>query len=629
MSEHVFLCGLSSGQRAEYQDGTALSLEPKAGNLKLKLDRMRKRLAGAEPQRLTDFVEIASYVFAADRNTSRGPLWDPGFGGEWRRSFLLVIAVRDLAFWRQPDVKETLHETLGFLSEDWWGFEFVENLDPVQLQDYLGLKEHEVDASGGTSIVLFSGGLDSLAGAVQELVHGNRHVVLVSHRNLPKVGDRQAKLAEGLGAAHKSRVTHVWVDNSLTSKLQDREVTQRTRSFFFTAMATVAAHIEKSDRIRFYENGVMSVNLPLATQAVGAKSSRSTHPRSLQLLNGVVKLVAEHSIDIDNPFIWKTKAEIISELAATSHAPLITISTSCTNSRIANRTYTHHCGACVQCLQRRISTLGGGAAELDEAECYEADFLTGPRKDGLDRVMAVESINLALDCADISDQHFVGRFAEPLSRVLQSHTSTERDAVSKKLIGLYRRHGLTVRTILDEAARLSDVLDRKLPPSSLLALVLASRLSDVNTASFETPQKLPEPLSELEIAAAPSNYIFIAIDHARHRILISNRSELHGRAIYPIMKLLIETAQKDRLEGLLPRNYRSFQAKEIANKLANPDAGAVTAAIKRARGDFAEADMALDGTQSDPNAIIESVPRKGYRLNPNVRVLKPEEYESR
>ena len=629
MSEHVFFCGLSEEQRSEYSAGKILSLETKAGNLKLKLDRMRKRLVGAEPERLTDFVEIASYVFAADRNTSRGPLWDPGFGGEWRRDFLLVVAVRDLAFWQQQDVKETLQETLGFLSEDWWRFEFVENCHPVQLQQYLGLKEDEADVSGGTSVVLFSGGLDSLAGAIHELNHSNRHVVLVSHRNLPKVGQRQANLAERLGAAYTGRVSHVWVDNSLTSKLQDREETQRTRSFFFTAMAAVAAHIEKSDRIRFYENGVMSVNLPLATQAVGAKSSRSTHPRSLQLLERLLNLIAKQPIDIDNPFVWKTKSEVIGELAGTPHASMITITTSCTNSRIANRTYRHHCGVCVQCLQRRISTLGGGAGDLDEEDCYEVDFLIGPRDDGLDRVMAVESVNLALDCADISEQHFIGRFSEALSRVLQSYPSSKRDDTAKKLIGLYRRHGVIVRAILDEA-KVTDVLDRTLPPSSLLALVLASRLSGVSQSVFETPpKKLPEPLPGSEAKAAPVDDRLIAIDKARHSILISDRPELRGHAIYPIMKLLIEAAEKDRADGLLPRNHRSFQAKLVANQLANQAAGSVTAAIKRAREDFSEADIALDGAVSDPNAIIETVQRKGYRLNPNVRVVTPEEFKSR
>lgn len=87
------------------------------------------------------------------------------------------------------------------------------------------MKPEEVHDEGGTSIVLFSGGLDSLAGALHELNDSNRHVVLVSHRNLPTMGRRQGLLAERLARDFPKRVTHVWVDNSLTSKLESDDET--------------------------------------------------------------------------------------------------------------------------------------------------------------------------------------------------------------------------------------------------------------------------------------------------------------------------------------------------------------------------------------------------------------------
>ena len=245
----------------------------------------------------------------------------------------------------------------------------------------------------------------------------------------------------------------------------------------------------------FYENGVTSVNLPIATQVVGACSSRSTHPRSLQLLSHVVQLMSSHQIDIDNPFIWKTKAEVIGELAATQHAQLITRSLSCTRSRTADKTSKPHCGACVQCLHRRISILAGGAGEIEEREGYQTDFLTGPQ-DGPDRVMVIESINLALDCANMSEQDFVRRFADPLSRVLSAYPTTDRNSIALKVADLHWRHGEAVRAILIDAIRpqVPGVLDQALPSSSLLALVLASRLSfSSNPKAGLPPPRLPEP----------------------------------------------------------------------------------------------------------------------------------------
>jgi 7-cyano-7-deazaguanine synthase in queuosine biosynthesis len=406
MREHLFLCGLDETQRGRFSEGQILSLAEAGGNLKLKLDHMRRKLARNEPERLTDFLEVASYIFAADRTTSRGNAILKNMGEEWRRALHLVIGVREPAFWNRQDVRHTLSEALAFLSEDTWRLEFEQNRHPRSLQGYLNFKLLDADAAGGTSIVLFSGGLDSLAGAVHELRTTNRHVVLVSHRNLPIVGARQKELAAKLAKDFPKRVTHVFVDNSLTPQLDDREETQRTRSFFYTAIATVAAHIEKSDRIRFNENGVTSINLPIETQVVGARASRTTHPRSLQLLQSVVEHVAAHSIEIDNPFIWKTKTEVVAELVSSDQGALIGRSLSCSNSRTVSKIYQPHCGKCIQCVHRRLSTLGGGAADLDEVEGYETDVLTDPREDGPHRVMAFCTVRLALDSLKLTDESY-------------------------------------------------------------------------------------------------------------------------------------------------------------------------------------------------------------------------------
>lgn len=625
MAEHVFLCGLSKEQRAEVPVGTILSFEKGIGNLNLKLDRMRKRLVGAEPERLTDFIEIASYVFAADRTTSRGDLTDRGFGEQWRRSFRLIIAVRDPLFWQRPDVNGALGDALGFLSEDWWKFEFVENYEPIPLQQYLGLKLQEDYSEGGTSIVLFSGGLDSLAGAVHELRTTNRHVVLVSHRNLSTIGERQKMLAARLAEGFPQRVTHAWVDNSLTVKLPPGEETQRSRTFFFTAMAAVAAHIETSDRIRFYENGVMSVNLPFATQLVGARSSRSTHPRSLQLLKRLVDLVSMHQIDIDNPFIWKTKVDVVRELASTDQARLIEGTISCSRSQFAIKWFQPHCGTCVQCLQRQISTLAAGAEAFDEAEGYDTDFLEGPREDGDARVMAVETIKLALDCFSVSDRDFLGRFSEPLAWLLRAYPSGEGDDVAKRVIELYRRHGEAVRSIFvkaigDQAAR---VVDQALPQSSLLSLVLKERLVVPVLGPTTAPAavRLSEPKPDRMIEG---DTIFVAVDEQRQAIRISDRPELRGQSIFQLIKFLIEVSLAERAKPGLPQAYRSVRARTITDKLSLANDEAVRAAISRARVSLEEAATVL-GVPSDQNEVIEST-KYGYRLNPKVQVVTIEEF---
>ena len=120
MLRHVYLCGLSEAQRSGYAQGNELSLAERVGNLTLRLDALRRRLVGVEPKQLTDLIEIASYVFAADRTTRRGTEILKNCGEDWRRNFLMVIAVRKPAFWIRADVKSALTEALGFASEDNW-----------------------------------------------------------------------------------------------------------------------------------------------------------------------------------------------------------------------------------------------------------------------------------------------------------------------------------------------------------------------------------------------------------------------------------------------------------------------------------------------------------------------------
>jgi 7-cyano-7-deazaguanine synthase in queuosine biosynthesis len=623
VAEHVFLCGLSDEQRRGHPPGTVLSLGEQAGNLVLKLQQLRHTVR-EHPPKVRDFVEVASYVFAADRMVSRGRLTDPEVGARWRRQMRLVIAVCDLNFWCRVDVLEALRAALGFLTEDDWSFEFVENLHPVDPQLYLHFGKKAADSPGNTTVALFSGGLDSLAGAVHELTTTRRHVVLVSHRNIRGIGRRQKELASALAASYPERVTHVWLDNHIRGSKRRLEETQRTRSFFFAAMACVAAHVEGADRICFYENGVMSVNLPIAGQVVGARASRSTHPYSLFLLNHLIELVATPPLRIENPFEWRTKSEVVAQLAGSAQAGLIVTSVSCTRARVAGRRSKPHCGTCIQCLERRISTLAGGAAEYDEGESYIADFLVAKRSDGADRTMALGTVTRALDCEKMDSITFIGRFADEASWVLQGYPTEARDAVLEELVDLHRRHGTAVRGVLAEAvaARASEVLQRELPASSLLALVLASRLGVTSAADAEfAPVRLPDPKPD-----GGDGPTYLAVDAKRKRIRISDRAELEGPAILGIVQLIAQSALDDAGKGIAADRRTALPAKTITDRGVFPSDEAVRAAISRARETLADEEKLLYGTTADPNAIIERT-TQGYRINPAVVVVTIEEFE--
>jgi Phage integrase family len=97
----------------------------------------------------------------------------------------------------------------------------------------------------------------------------------------------------------------------MTKELLDAEFTQRTRTFLFSAIGCVVAEMMGCARIRFFENGIMSFNLPIAPQIVGSRATRSTHPRALRQMTDFANHILGHPFEVANPFLWRTKAELV------------------------------------------------------------------------------------------------------------------------------------------------------------------------------------------------------------------------------------------------------------------------------------------------------------------------------
>jgi hypothetical protein len=207
-------------------------------------------------------------------------------GRDWRRRFRFVIPIRDPALWSRPEVVEALADALNFMSEDEFHFEFVLHDAPAPIEQYFDLGPALGHQFASDEVLLFSGGMDSLCGTLVELQRQPRkRLLLVTHQSSSKMAAHQKLLAEALRNRFPGRLLHVPVRAGITDATP-REFTQRTRSFLFAAIA--AAVRAGQHRVLFYENGVISFNLPIAGQVVGARASRTTHPRTLRLVEGVV-----------------------------------------------------------------------------------------------------------------------------------------------------------------------------------------------------------------------------------------------------------------------------------------------------------------------------------------------------
>ena len=163
-------------------------------------EKVETRLGGEIPPRLLDLLEIACGIYAADQQVRRGGDTRRRWGEDCRRAFRFNIAVRDLGFWQRPDVNDALVETVHFLTEDDASFAFVQSSSPASAQAYFPFDPEGRGAFTADDIILFSGGLDSLAGTVETLATTDRNVVLVTHTAAPKVRTFQKALAEKVAA---------------------------------------------------------------------------------------------------------------------------------------------------------------------------------------------------------------------------------------------------------------------------------------------------------------------------------------------------------------------------------------------------------------------------------------------
>jgi predicted MPP superfamily phosphohydrolase len=473
----LFLCsGVSLPANDPHRAGRhAVELATQGGdaNVHIRLMDLARVFDRHLSPRLEDALEIAAYVYAADCATQRGGAWaDDDTTEPWKRDMRFVIPVRDLPFWNRPDVMQMLAQTLRFLSDDTFCFEFRQDTRVNVRQAYLEFgKNEEWPFHSIDRVLMFSGGLDSLAGAAETAAAGGK-LVLVSHRPVSTQSSRQQRLFELVRTTWGVPMIHVPVWINKDEKL-GKEPTQRTRSFLYATLGAVVAASVKAAGVRFFENGVVSLNLPVADEVVGARASRTTHPHALHLFSRLFGLILGREFTVDNPYLFKTKKEVVEVLAANRGCPLIGYTCSCAHQGIFQSRTRWHCGTCSQCIDRRIAIVAAGLAEHEPAEDYVCDVFTGRRGEPEERNMAVNYARHGMELARMGEEEMAARFNQQFTRAVRD--MTRQAEAARRLVEMHRRHGETVVSVLQQQveAHARQLVDTSLEPTSMLALVAA------------------------------------------------------------------------------------------------------------------------------------------------------------
>ncbi len=469
--ECLVLCGGVRSPNPNKKTGKVipLNLSGHNPNITLKITDLSEKLVKSIPALFIDLLEIASYIYCADQAVSRGGSGVANMGADWRRQFHFVIPVREIDVWKQPAVTAALQNTLSFVSDDDYRFTFSKSKTPVQSQQYFEYDKNYEKGLKPAEVALFSGGLDSLAGCLSAMETKKGKVAFITHRSNPKTAGWQKDLAEELikPLPQNEKPLHipVWVHKDGE---RSHEYTQRARSFLYASLAATVAHLFKLNGFKFYENGIISINLPISAQVIGARATRTTHPQTLKGYSELFSLLMKKKFTVENPFMWKTKAEVV-EIAKKFRPDLIRRTRSCTRTHESTNLHTH-CGACSQCIDRRFAVLASQSEAHDPAEMYAIDLLTGKRKEGVDRTMADSYTRTAIEVLEMSDIDFFSRFGEA-TRAIRNLPGTA-DQAGQQILDLYKRHAKEVTDVLTAAlqSNADNIIKNKLPESCLLML---------------------------------------------------------------------------------------------------------------------------------------------------------------
>jgi hypothetical protein len=306
-----------------------------------------------------DFLIVAAHVHAADTRLSRSTESQDA----WTREIRLVIPVSDPARWNAA--ASTLVRALNFLTGDKWDVGFRKR--PKSFAKLVTATAPNLLRAPFDGISLFSGGLDSLIGAIDTLKSGGVPL-LVSHAGEGLVSKSQEECFGGLKDAYKASAfsrLRVWMnfDSGLIKDVASEETTRGRSFLFFSLGGAAGTGLAQNFVVKVPENGLIALNVPLDPLRLGALSTRTTHPFYIARWNELLRTLGVAG-RLENPYWDKTKGEMVAGCANPALLKkLVSSSLSCSSPSKGRWTKKPqgHCGYCLPCIIRRAALRGRDA----------------------------------------------------------------------------------------------------------------------------------------------------------------------------------------------------------------------------------------------------------------------------
>jgi len=340
-----------------------------------------------------DFLFFTVLIYNIDRFINRHIFSQEG----WTRE-IEVVNVPVLHLAEFLNIKGSMDNAISFLTGDLWNINYCQS-EGILYQEKKSIKNWG-DLSVFKEVSLFSGGLDSLIGAIDKLEgiqQPAEKLLLISHKDLGKEGKDQNSIMSILSSKNlyfnkfQQIQTRVGIGKKSMGERIERESTFRSRSLLFIGMGIYSAHnIGGNIPLSIPENGTIALNIPLMPSRRSACSTRTTHPAFIRQLQDILVSLGIAN-PMCNPYELKTKGEMV--LRSENQLilrQLINSSCSCAkrghnshwdaSPEIIVRNHIRHCGMCLPCIYRRVSLHMNGL-DINVNVNYGTDVFNGIKFD--------------------------------------------------------------------------------------------------------------------------------------------------------------------------------------------------------------------------------------------------------
>jgi hypothetical protein len=230
--------------------------------------------------------------------------------------------------------------------------------------------------------------------------------------------------------------------------------------------------------------------------------------------------------------------------------------------------------------------------------------------------MLLDLVRRARQFAEMTSAgQFRRAFSLELARLRGFTTDRAEGEFVDEMFGLHRRFGIEVLGVIERGLQTyKKQLSRgEMAPGSLLTFVVGDQVG---------PRMEGDSTIEAPAAIAPRSTgpIELTIDAKRGQFSINGRAPIRAKRSTAFLLLLAAYHREDLQAEQSAASFRYVPRPAIEDRLIIT-AGALGRLVKGLRDRIGKELQALGRASDDRGIVIQSMPWKGYRLNPHIRLV--------